>query len=321
MNEATQVVQAFHTNCTFKVYGFEKSKQLFKDLEEECLRYEKLFSHTLNESELVRVNNAAGTPVEVSPELADLVRTALHYCEATDGLFDISAGGLVDLWNSPETKQLLITGEEPSADSLNHALAHVNYQGIWVSKNTIQLEDPATKLVLGGIAKGYIADKLCAFMQDRGVEHGFVNLGGNVKVFGGKLNEEGEAVPYLVGLRVPRPSYAGEEAAFAAVQLESGAVVTSGIYERGVAAADGSFYHHILDPRTGAPAQTDLVSASLISEGALDGDGYTTALIIMGLERARAFVEALPGCEAVFVSQDNTIHVTSGMGSSVPFFV
>ena len=175
-------------------------------------------------------------------------------------------------------------------------------------------------IVLGGIAKGYIADALCDLLKQYGIKHGFVNLGGNVKVFGGKPGSGDKASPrpFIIGLRVPQ-QYTLPGNAFAHVQLTDGAVVTSGIYERGIRLEDGSFSHHILDPRTGMPAETDIVSTSLISETALDGDGYTTALIVMGLERALDFVEALPGCEAVFVARDKTIHATSGIGSSIPF--
>lgn len=297
---------AFNTINTVQVCSATDARDAFAAVQEKARFFERLFSHTLPESSLVRLNAAGGVPVEVEPELAELVCQALRYCEATDGLFDITLGPVVELWSM---------GQVPARPGLEAALTHVDWRKVHVEGNTVQLEDSAAQLVLGGIAKGYIADALVALLQRHGAEHGLVNLGGNVKVFGGKPN----GVPWSVGLRVPRASSEVEEAAFAAVELADGSVVTSGIYERGVHAEDGTFYHHILDPRTGMPAETDLVSASLISETSLDGDGYTTALIVMGLQRAFAFVEALPGCEAVFVDANGHVYTTSGVGTTVPF--
>ena len=105
---------------------------------------------------------------------------------------------------------------------------------------------------------------------------------------------------------------------FAAVEVSDSSVVTSGIYERAFV-QDGRLYHHILDPKTGWPAQTDLLSASLIAKHSLDADGYTTALIVMGLDKALEFVEGQTGLEAVFVSSSGEVFATSGIGTSIPF--
>ena len=318
-NIKTHNMQAFHTVCTFTVYGFDEAPALFKEIAKECQRYEYLFSHTLNKSSLVRLNNAAGKAVEVEPELAELIQAALAYCEETDGAFDITVGPLVALWNAPAIKQVLRAGQAAHPEGIAEACEHVDWRRVHVEGTTVSLDDPESSIVLGGIAKGYIADKLCEFMVKRGVQHGFVNLGGNVAVFGGKPADEGSTSPFTVGLRKPQPSSAGEEAAFAAVQIENGAVVTSGIYERGLVSHDGSIFHHILDPRTGMPAETDVVSASLICESALEADAYATALVVMGMDRARAFAEQFPACEAVLVSTGGEVHITSGMGTKIPF--
>lgn len=350
----THIFQAFNTTNTVQIYAArtEDVLTLFTEIEQQAAYYERLFSHTLPESSLVRINTAGGAPVEVEPDLAELLQAALGYCEATDGLFDITVGLVVAMWQSEQgtgfcsdlLQDAINTDRSPTSnprrfrpEALAEALTHVDWRRVHVQNNTVQLEDPQARLVLGGVAKGYIADALCAFLQERGIEHGLVNLGGNVKVFGGAPDNrmvremygdhEMQSIavdadgfrPFVVGLRVPRQSSLGNEQAFAAVQLRDGSVVTSGIYERGVTAPDGTFYHHILDPRTGMPAETDLVSASLISKTSLDGDGYTTALIVMGLQRALAFVEALPGCEAVFVGADNQVYATSGIGATIPF--
>lgn len=318
--------KAFNTINTVAAYCTDS---VLEEAEQLCAHFEYLFSHTRPDSSLARVNQAAGAPVQVDPELAALLAAALGYCEATDGLFDVTVGPAVALWD-------FHAGVVPDPDKLKQACAHIDYKRVHLDKTTVQLEDPEASIVLGGVAKGYIADALVELLKSRGVEHGLVNLGGNAVVFGGKP----DGSPWNVGLRVPVSSADAEERSFAIVQLSDASVVTSGIYERCFTPpaqqvpgpcliemgglqefelAEQPFYHHILDPHTGMPAETDLASVSLISERSIDGDGYTTALVIMGLDRARAFVEALPGCEAVFVTRDNQVYGTSGIGTTVPF--
>ena len=274
--------------------GFLAVQTIIDAVQAAAARYEQLFSHTDPHSTLSQFNRMGGKPEDLDPELGELIDLALAYSTATEGAFD------------------------PAYDC---------------SKASAFL--PVTSL--GGIAKGYIADALCDLLKRHGVEHGFVNLGGNVKVFGGKplsgatspdgklpggaffANEGEDGVqPFTIGLRVPKKFSFGEDS-FATVQLAEGAVVTSGIYERGTRAPDGTWLHHIIDPHTGRSAETDLVSASVICDSALEADAVATALIVMGLKRAQEFIEQAPSCEAVFVTNDGTVVPTSNMGSKVPF--
>ena len=310
--------RAFDTYNTIHLEGLENgaAAALLDGCQRLAARYERLFSHTLPESSLVRINRAGGAGVAVESELAQLVGKALEYCRASAGLFDISVGPLVALWDFSAHAQEPRTVPQPAA--LARALEHVGWSTVRVDGCTVELGDPAASLVLGGIAKGFIADELVAQLKRGGARHGLVNLGGNVRVFGGKASGE----PFTIGLRAPRPSTPGtpdDQAVFATVQLFDGAVVTSGIYERAFTASDGSFYHHILDPRTGMPAATDVASASIVSACAIDGDAWATTLILMGSSSALECAEELGGCEAVLVTREGRVVHTGGIGSRVPF--
>lgn len=273
-----------------------------------CDRYEHLFSRTRPDSGLSRVNRAHGAKVKVEPELAGLIDTALDYCRASGGLYDVTMGSVTRLWDF--TNRLIPTKREVTA-----ALEHVDWQGVHVENGTVWMDDPEAFLDLGGIAKGYIADKLVELLESRGAQSICVNLGGNVAVSGVKP----DGTHWGVGLRNPRASVPGEATtAFAAVYLDHGSVVTSGIYERSFT-RDGQLYHHILDPNTGFPAKTDLLGATLVANTSLDADGYTTALIIMGLDRAVAFVNEHVGLEAIFVTTDHKVIATHGIGHTIPF--
>ena len=161
-----------------------------------CLRYEKLFSRFDEQSQLFRINNAHGAPVDVDSELAQFIETSLAYCEASNGLFDITMGSVTRLWNFKN-------GTIPAKDDVHAALEHVNWRGVHVTDSTVQLDDPDACLELGGIAKGYIADGVLDVLARHGVEHAIVNLGGNVAVMGGRP----DGTPWQVGLRQPIASH------------------------------------------------------------------------------------------------------------------
>ena len=296
---------AFNTINTVIVFGEGEFTDVFEAVQAEAERYEHLFSHTDPHSELSRFNRSGCRAEDVDPELIELIDLALAYSTASGGLFDPAFAWHEGDKGKEDNKEAEGEKETDAFSAYDEASGEVRESGLRITS-------------LGGIAKGYIADELCNLLKQYGVEHAIVNLGGNVKVFGGKPAAKGSVQPFSIGLRVPKKYSFGEDS-FATVQLSDGAVVTSGIYERGTRAPDGTWLHHIVDPRTGRSAETDLVSASVISESALEADAFATALIVMGLERAQEFIEQVPSCEAVFVATDGQVHATSGMGSKVPF--
>lgn len=273
-----------------------------------CDHCELLLSRVDPKSELFRLNHAQGLPTQIDPELAMFIETSLSYCCHTNGLFDVTMGSVTQLWDFKQQ-------EVPTNYSLATALQHVNYRNVTIEDSVVTLHDPLACIDLGGIAKGYIADSLLTLFRKRGIEHALVNLGGNVAVMGGKP----DGSPWRVGIRRPLPSSALPLLdSFATVTMRDGSVVTSGIYERAFE-KDGALYHHILDPRTGLPAVTDLLSATVISSASLDGDGFTTALVIMGVDQALDFVEKNPSLEAVLVTNKGEVLATSGIGNDIPF--
>ena len=298
----------FRFNTTNTISAETDDERILDEAVAWCDRCELLFSRVDPASELFRLNHAEGRPTAVDPELAALIATALSYCEETEGLYDVTMGSATRLW---DFKRQVV----PSSDDLAEALRHVDYRGVCVEGATVTLRDPAACIDLGGIAKGYIADGILALLRERGVEHALVNLGGNVAVMGGKP----DGSPWRVGIRKPLPSSALPLLdSFAAVEVRDGSVVTSGVYERAFE-RDGELHHHILNPRTGRPAQTDLLSATVVARASLDADGFTTALIIMGADRALAFAQRHPALEAVFVTSEGDVLATSGIGEGIPF--
>lgn len=272
------------------------------DVEVLCERYELLLSRFDPSSKLFALNAAAGTWVDVGEELAGILQAALGYCERTSGLFDITMGSVCRLW---DFKREIV----PDKHAVAEALSHVNWKNVQVDRARARIADPQASIDLGGIAKGLVADSIAELLRGRGATSGVINLGGNVLTLGGKP----DGSLWNVGLRAPVPSGGTlATASFASVAVHGKSVVTSGVYERAFV-RDGRVLHHILDPRTGMPAATDALSATVVSDASIDGDGYTTALVIMGSRRALAFAERTPGIEAIILTTKGKLLHTSGV--------
>ena len=278
------------------------SQDTLDALAKRCEYFESIFSRTIPTSDIGRINAAGGATVEVAPETADIITKALRYCEESDGRFDITIGAVSSLWDFKE-------GVLPDADALAEAVRHVDYTQVQVDGTTVTLMDPNAKLDLGGIAKGYIADDLCRMLAEAGCTSGVVNLGGNVKTLG--LKPDGSE--WHVGIQDPNDVTG---TVVAAVYSRDTSVVTSGLYERQFE-KDGERYWHILDPKTGYPVQTDLVSATIVSAASIDGDGYTKPLFMMGHDEALSWINDKDGIEGLVVDVDGVITQSNGCGAEV----
>lgn len=291
--------RAFDTVCAVSA---DVDAAALREVEALCARYELLLSRFNPESRLFALNAAAGEWVDVGDELASVLRAALGYCERTDGLFDITMGSVCRLWDFKR-------GVVPDDAAIAEALAHVDWRSVQVEGTQARITDPRAMVDLGGMAKGYIADRVIDLLKCHGATSGVINLGGNVACLGSK--PDGSA--WNVGLRAPVPSGGSLQAAsFTRVSIRGESVVTSGVYERAFI-RNGRVLHHILDPRTGKPAETDVLSATVIADKSLDADGYTTALIIMGAEQALTFAEQTPGIEAILLTTNAHLLKTTGL--------
>ena len=264
----------------------------------EVRRVEDVFT-TWRESELTRLNARAGEgPVEVSREVCELVARALAVAELTDGAFDPTWYALHDLWDLEADPPRL-----PAPEELARALERVDHTRVQVDLEGSTVELPAGfSLELGGIAKGWGVDRGMKVFLERGVEHGVVDAGGDLKALGTKFGE-----PWQIAIKHPRR----RADVMAVVPVSNRCVVTSGDYER-FFELDGVRYHHILDPRTGRPS-TGCMSATVVGPDAAFCDALATALCVLGAERGLAIVEELDGVEALVVDLEGEVRATSGL--------
>lgn len=275
--------------------GSEDQAQGALDL---CRSYEKVFSRTDPDSELYQLNHREIT--EVSDQLAEVISLGLKYAQRTDGAFDITAGSITSLWDfSAETPQV------PDPAAVAAGLEHVGWEKVSLSGNTVTFSDPDTIIDLGGIAKGYIADQMADYLRQEGVTSAIIDLGGNLYCLGTKPGGQ----PFQVGVQYP---YEERQTVIGSLPAENLSVVTSGVYERRFT-ADGVLYHHILDTSTGYPVENDLLSVTIVSDKSVDGDALSTACFALGLEDGMSLIEDTEGVDAIFITDDFTIHLSDGL--------
>lgn len=285
----------FDTVIDLSIYG---DQSVLDAAEAACERYENLFSMQKEDTDVWRINHAGGAPTEVDPDTADLISASLRYCKDSEGMFDITIGSVSQLWDFE-------AGVKPDDAAIQAALPHVDWHKVVVEDNTVTLLDPEAAIDLGGTAKGWIADALCKLFRDKGVTSGLINLGGNVLTLGSKPSGK----PWTIGLRDPDTS---DGQAVATVQIVDKSVTTAGRYERHFT-FDGVDYYHILDPKTGYPAVTDLKAITLITTLSLDADGLDTVLFMFGSDKGMEYVEEDDDLDAIFVTNDGQTLFSSGM--------
>lgn len=277
--------------------------RVLEQAEKRLVYFENIFSKTVAGSDVDLINSAAGETVEVHPETAELIACALRYSEESNGLFDITVGGVSGLWDFKQ-------GIVPEQSALDKALAHVNYRAVELDGTAVRVCDPQARIDLGGIAKGYIADDIARLLRENGCESALVNLGGNTYALGTKPGGS----PWHVGLQDP---HAARGAVFSTVPAVDESIVASGINERSFV-QNGRTYHHLLDPATGMPADNGLASVTIVSASSLDGDACTTIAFLFGLEAGMDFIENHEGLEALFIDSNGTAHASSGMVTEEP---
>ena len=257
----------FDTIITLNIYG-TKDRAVMEDCLILCDEFEKKFSKTVEGSDIWKINHAEGAWVEVSEETND-----------NDGIL-------------------------PAEEEIKEAMSHVNYRFIEIDENKVRLTDEKAQIDLGGIAKGYIADKLEELMKERGVTSAMIDLGGNIKVVGRKT----DGSSWNIGIQKP---FADRNEVIGSVMVTDKTVVSSGIYER-YFECDGKIYHHIIDITTGAPSESDLESVTIIGESSAAADALSTSCILLGSQKGMALIESIEGVEAVFVTRDGNVLVSSG---------
>lgn len=267
----------------------------------EVKRVEYLISDWIPTTQISQVNKNAGIkPVKVDKEVFDLVSRAIKVSQITSGAFDISYASMDRIWKFDGSMKAM-----PTEEAIKKSVSKIGYKNIVLDpkEQTIFLKNEGMKLGLGGIGQGYIADKVKELLFSKGCVSGIVNVSGDINAWGKQTNGK----PWTVGIVNPL----NKNKIFATFPLENSAVETSGSYEK-FAVFNGIRYSHIIDPRTGYPAQ-GVVSVSVFAKQTEIADALATGIFVLGVEVGLDLVNQLKGIQCIIVDDKGKIHSSKGI--------
>ncbi len=281
----------------------KKNEAVLDEAMQKISYYDKIFNSHIQDSEVSKFNNSlANTDFEMSADLEFVISKALQYAQISNGKFDLSIYPASHLWEFSSAKPHV-----PNQKLLNQQLQFVDYHNIKYNQSSSSISKTYDECAidLGGIAKGYIADQIVNYLKQEGVKKAIINLGGNVYALGEKSKNKA----WKIGIQKPFDNIGS---VLGTVKIKNQAVVTSGVYERQFIENDKA-YHHILDPKTGYPYNNELSGVSIISTSATEADALSTVTYMMGFEESLEYIESLPNTEAIFITRNKEIILTSGM--------
>ena len=288
----------------------ENSEQVLEEVLDKLSYLEDIFSKTIEDSDINRINQNAGVkPVEVDEETYKLLEEANRFSEITGGVFDPTIGPLVSLWGIGTEDEKI-----PTEKKIKETLQKINYKKIeFQEDNKIFLTDEDMSIDLGAIAKGYAADYVINYLNEKNVDSAFINMGGNVSVHRDKV----DGSLWNIGIQDPVRNRGN---ILAAVEGEDISVVTSGNYER-YFIEDGVRYHHIINPETGYPARKGIISSTVISNNSSYADALSTSFYILGIEKSFQIAKGMEDVNIVLITKDDKAYVSEELKGQITFTV
>lgn len=290
----------FLMNTTVEQYILgSRDKSLAHRTAAEIKKLEQTMSFFIAQSEVSCINANAGLQfVQVCPELHLLLQAAHTYSSLSKGAFDLASGPLINLWRTSLGKGMI-----PAEGEIQEKMKFSGYRYLKIKKDgRVKLKKKNCLIDLGAAGKGYAADYCIDFYKNAGIDCAFINFGGNVKAIGKKTCGENWRVGIQDPLR-PRGKLLG------AVSVSDMSVVTSGGYER-FHCVNGKPFHHIIDPRTGYPSDSGILSATVLYENSLAADAISTAVFVLGLEKGIALIKKIDGMSAILVTSKKEVYIT-----------
>lgn len=295
------------TVIQLKAYG-DKANEAIDAAAKRLEEIEQMASTTIDTSDISKINQTAGRDhVNVHPEIMKMIKTAVKYSELSNGAFDITVGPLVKIWGIGKDSEKV-----PTDDEIKSRLPLVGYSNIEINEagNSIKLLKTGMSIDLGGIAKGFAADEVIKIFKKHEIKSALISLGGSTIY---SIGEKPDGAAWRVGIQHPRRER--NQGLAGIVHLANQALSTSGDYER-FFIKDGERYHHILDPKTGYPTNSGVMSSTIIiNENIPDSnmlaDIFTKVVFVSGVEKGLETVEGFPGVSGLVITTDNKIYKSS----------
>ncbi len=298
--EESRFVDFFAMNTIMSISAAgENADAALKQAQSRITGLDRLWAVTDPDSELSRLNS--GKQAAVSPETAELLRFSLDIAEKTEGALDPTIYPVLTAWGFT-----LDENRVPDKSEIAALLERVDYRNIRIDGGTVSLKNNAM-LDFGAVAKGYAGDEAAKILRETGITSALINLGGSITTIGKKP----DGTDWKIGVKNPLDS--GNVGTLALSDLSA---VTSGAYERYFTAEDGTVYGHIIDPATGCPVDNDLLSVTIVSENAALCDALSTALFVMGSEKAQRFYRengSAMGFDIILITRNKEVIVSAGL--------
>jgi len=288
---------AMDTYITFSAYG-ENAQEYLQQAQAQILQLEKKWSVTEADSDIYKVNHSSGKSVAVSEETKELLSFALQMAEKTDGALEPTIYPVLSAWGFTTDKKRV-----PEKSEIVQLLEKVDFRKISLEGNEIRLE-PGMMLDIGAVGKGYAGDTVIGLLKEKGITSALLDLGGNIQTIGKKP----DGSDWQIGLQDPE-----SDGSLGVLSISDRAVVTSGNYERYFTGEDGKIYGHIINPETGYPAESGLLSVTVIAQEGKLCDALSTSLFVMGLDRAVNYWREHQNFEMILITEDGEIHLTEGI--------
>jgi len=285
---------AMDTYITLDLYG-ENAKISANESETKIKELENLLSTTLETSEIYNINKNSGKQTEIRKETEDIINFAIFMAKKTCGAFDLTIYPVVKEWGFTTGNYKI-----PEQNVLDNLIRNVGYEKIKISGNKITVPEN-TQLDLGAMAKGYTSDIVTEIIRNYGVKSGIVNIGGNVQIIGSKP----DGSKWKIGLTNPFG-----DGNVGVLKISDCAVVTSGNYERYFIGTDRKRYCHIIDTKTGKPVDNGIVSVTVIGNEGKKCDALSTALFVMGKDKAIEYQRKNNDFDFILITEDKEIFIT-----------
>lgn len=279
---------AMGTIVTVKVYG-EKAAAHTDSISKMVSSVENVISRKIESSPVSTLNKAGKADNDM---VSSLLEVCLGVSKDSGGVFDVSVGEVSALWDFDSEKNVV-----PDDKELKAALGTVDYTKIKLAGSSVSVGDNQ-QIDLGAVGKGYACDVIRAYLKEAGVDGAVVSVGGSILAYG-KRNDNGDK--WRIAVRDPD----NENGYIGTILLDEGFVSTSGDYEK-YFEKDGKRYHHILNAKTGYPAESDLRSVTVVCDSGALSDALSTACFILGKEKSQTLLTQY-GASAVFIDKDGNI--------------
>lgn len=287
----------FDTSINVKIYDDPSDldvSAIDQDIDQLLNRLEQTYSPAIADSTINQVNDQKITTV--SDEFVSILNQSIEACKLTDGVYDPSSGALIDLWSINNDNYL------PTQTEIDQAMQEVGCDEVKVTGNEVSLPS-GYRLDFGSSVKGYAGDQIEQLLKEAGVENALINLGGNIQAVGNKYGQ-----PFQIAIMKPEIENEFNENVII-MPIEDSAMVTSGINQR-FFTKDGKIYHHIIDAKSGYPADNGLASVTIVTDSGADADILSTVVFLMGLEDGYQYVSETAGVDAIFITRDKKIYET-----------